>query len=385
MDIRKIKFIAMLSALFFLTTTAWTQTTVFTYQGKLTDNGTPQAIYQMEFKLFGSAGGNDQIGATVTNTNVAVMNGVFTANLEFGETAFPGADRFLQISVRRSAAESFVTLNPRQQIASSPYSIRTLSAAQADISLDSNKLGGIAASEYVTTSSVGNAFIKNDAAQQTANFNISGNGTLGGILQANEVKAQTGTGFYGLTQTDGTTTVSTYVGGSSSGAAGGWFGTQSNSPLHFFTNSGQPQMTILQNGYVGIGTFNPQANLHVAGNAVQDRANGGFAKAMLFVAANGTIVRCYNGVTGASAGNCGFTVALGSSGSYRVNFGFQVSDRFVSVTAQSRSQIGSPTFNFGANFSLSTLPNSNPQEVFIDTFRAESGERVDAAFTLIVF
>src|SRR5215210_4117907 len=82
------------------------QTTVFTYQGKLTDSGTPQTIYQMEFKLFGSLSGADQIGGAITNPNVAVNQGVFTVNLDFGEPAFSGADRYLQISVRRSAGES---------------------------------------------------------------------------------------------------------------------------------------------------------------------------------------------------------------------------------------------------------------------------------------
>ena len=84
----------------------------------------------MEFRLFGSPGGNDQIGGTITNPNVSVNQGVFTVNLDFdlGAAAFAGADRYLQIAVRRNAGESFVTLNPRQQITSSPYSIRTLSA-----------------------------------------------------------------------------------------------------------------------------------------------------------------------------------------------------------------------------------------------------------------
>lgn len=162
--------------------TAFAQTTTFTYQGKLTDSGTPQTIYQMEFKLFASVDGSDQIGSTITNNNVAVNGGVFTVNLDFGAPAFPGADRYLQISVRRSAAESFVTLNPRQQIASSPYSIRTLSAAQADIALDANKLGGVDASQYVTISTVGNSFIKNATTTQTADFNVSGNGIVGNTL-----------------------------------------------------------------------------------------------------------------------------------------------------------------------------------------------------------
>lgn len=122
------------------TSAAFGQTTVFDYQGRLSDSGASQSTYQMEFRLFGSLGGADQIGGAISNPNVAVTNGVFSVNLDFGAPAFPGADRFLQISVRRNTSESFITLNPRQQITSSPYSIRTLSAAQAD-ALSGNCVG----------------------------------------------------------------------------------------------------------------------------------------------------------------------------------------------------------------------------------------------------
>lgn len=106
----------------------------------------PQATYQMQVRLFGSLSGSDQIGSTITNTNVAVNEGVFTVNLDFGAAVFTGEERFLQIAVRRNASESFVTLRARQQIPSSPYSIHTLSATQADAALDSNKLDGVDAS-----------------------------------------------------------------------------------------------------------------------------------------------------------------------------------------------------------------------------------------------
>src|SRR5688500_15245378 len=124
--------ISLLSLIMILSAGAFSQTPVFTYQGKLSDTGAPPTgTYQMEFRLFDAASGGGQIGNVVPNNAVSVVDGIFTVSLNFGgATTFTGADRFLQISVRRNAGESFVMLNPRQQIASSPYSIRTLSAAQ---------------------------------------------------------------------------------------------------------------------------------------------------------------------------------------------------------------------------------------------------------------
>jgi hypothetical protein len=292
--------------------------------------------------------------------------------------------------VRRKSFEPFTTLSPRQEISATPYAIRAMSAAQADVALDSNKLGGIDAGQYATTTSIGNIFIRNSTTPQTgATFNIEGNGTIGGTFQAGAVRAQTARGLYGLTHTDGTTTVGTYVGGSSSGAEGGWFGTQSNDKLFLFTNNGQPTMTVDTTGNVGIGTTTPRATLDVAGNAVQDRDKGGMVKAMLYVdgtLVNPTILRCYNGSTGASTGNCGFTVNRNFDGIYVVNVGFQVSDRFISVAAKPSPPaiLGGLPENIGTNFGFDV---SNNTLVYVYTFFTvgNSLSKTDATFMLIVY
>jgi len=152
------------------------QTTAFNYQGNLTDTGTPQSTYQMQFKLFDASAAGNQIGSTITKSSVTVTDGVFSVSLDFGSNVFSGANRFLEIGVRRDANESYTILSPRQQIASSPYSIRTISAQQADLALNSNQLGGVAASEYVTTTNGGTSFIRNGTVQQTGDYNISGTG-----------------------------------------------------------------------------------------------------------------------------------------------------------------------------------------------------------------
>jgi hypothetical protein len=112
-----------------------TQTTSFTYQGKLTDGGGPaNGPYDLQFRLFDALGAGSLQGSpnTVTKTGVQVTNGIFTVQLDFGAEAFPGADRFLEISVKRPGDGSYTVLGPRQPVSSTPYAVRSLSAASAD-------------------------------------------------------------------------------------------------------------------------------------------------------------------------------------------------------------------------------------------------------------
>src|SRR5215813_7861456 len=114
-------------------TTASAQTSSFTYQGRLTDGGTSaNGNYDLQFALFDSLSGGTQVGSTLTLNTVAVSNGVFTVNLDFGASAFNGANRFLEISARPSGSSSFTLLSPRQQITPTPYALRSLTATTAD-------------------------------------------------------------------------------------------------------------------------------------------------------------------------------------------------------------------------------------------------------------
>jgi hypothetical protein len=71
------------------------------------------------------------------------------------------------------------------------------------------------------------------------------------------------------------------------------------------------------------------------GNASQARSAGGMVKALVAFDGFSTITSCYNSsLTGAAATTppCGFTETTLGTGAYNIDFGFQVSDRFISVT-----------------------------------------------------
>src|SRR5207244_7099285 len=100
------------------------QTTSFTYQGRLTDGGAPaNNNYDLQVTLWDAVVGGTQqpqpAPAALTKTNVAVTGGVFSVLLDFGVSAFPGADRFLEVGVRPGERDRKSTrLNSSHQIIS---------------------------------------------------------------------------------------------------------------------------------------------------------------------------------------------------------------------------------------------------------------------------
>ncbi len=87
---------------------------------------------------------------------------------------------------------------------------------------------------------------------------------------------------------------------------------------------------------VGVHGQGPVA-MKAEGNTLQDIGSGGWMKAMLLVRDIGLnapyIERCYNGVTGATESNCGFSISQpGGAGPVKITAPFKVVDRFFSVT-----------------------------------------------------
>jgi hypothetical protein len=458
-----------------ITSTALAQTTAFTYQGKLTDSSAPQSTYQMQFRLWSALVGGSQVGGQIDQPTVSVTDGVFTVLLDFGSSPFGGADRFLEIGVRRNAGENYTTLAPRQQLASSPYAIRTLSAQQADVALDANALGGVAANQYVTTASVGNAFVKNDTNPQTANYNITGNAQIGGLvglgtpLNGNfrldsfgSIRAQSNASAHFVAETTGG--VNTWARTYWRSPVQSWFmGTSrdfNNNQLYVVDETyppgvGRIRMMIEHNdgpilfpvgkvgigtltpdatlavssststsgnntavllapaigpnashvhygttgdwyirsaaaggkvvlqdtgGNVGIGTTAPNAKLSVVGSVSQDLNSSGLPKAMLFLLANGTLDRCYNGMTGQSMSGgttqsgCGFSVSA-SGGNFIVSFGVDVSSRYFTAAA----------FGGAVRKAINLRPGNNTTQVGGSVYDINAGTETVSDVFLVMF
>lgn len=195
-------------------TQAWAQTTAFTYQGKLSDGGSPaNGNYDLTFQLFDSAdiGRGVHQGDTVKLFGVPVSAGIFTVQLDFGACpdCFNGANRFLEIAVKPSGGGSFTTLSPRQPLSSTPYAVRSLSSGTTDLAIDAQQLGGVAADQYVqgsdtrltdarTPTAGSSNYIQNSTSQQAGtNFNITGNGIAAGTFSASTLNATSQYNFAG--------------------------------------------------------------------------------------------------------------------------------------------------------------------------------------------
>jgi hypothetical protein len=122
------------------------------------------------------------------------------------------------------------------------------------------------------------------------------------------------------------------------------------------------------------------------GNATQPLAAGGMVKALLNY--NGTSIQnCFNStLSGAAATTppCGFTVSSSTTGYYVIDFGFQVTDRFLSVTPTSSGTCQNnvcPGPTFWVTVGSSALSKTQASVVFANI----NNTFVDSSFHMVVY
>ncbi len=287
--------------------TSQAQTTAFNFQGRLNDGSNPaNGRYDLQFKLFNAITGGNQVGTTLDRPNLLLINGVFSTSLDFGSAAFSGGDRFIEISLRPSipanvAPNAFVILGARQQIMSVPYSVKSLNATNAD-----NAANAIFADTATNAANATNA----TTAQTAVNSQQLGS------LPASR---------YLSTDTNGDVTI---------------------------------------NGKV---TFN--------GNVYQPATAAGLPKAFVRLNRIGNVINCFNGVTGQSANNCGFTTIHSQTGVFGINFGFDVSSRVIIVTSEWDQ----------SDTVASIFSRSLPNQITIDVRYVNNSNFTDAPINIVIY
>lgn len=134
---------ALWAAILFLgaASLAQAQSTAFTYNGRLNLNGAPvNGAHEMRFTLYDASAGVNVIAGPLPPISADVVNGLFTVRIDFGAGIFTGPARWLSVEVR-PVGGAYTTLTPRQEVTSSPYSIRAQTAGGvADGTVAANQL-----------------------------------------------------------------------------------------------------------------------------------------------------------------------------------------------------------------------------------------------------
>ena len=170
--------------------TAHAQGTAFTYQGRLNSGGSPASgSYDLKFSLFATNTTGTAIAGPVTNTAMAVSNGLFTTTINFGAGVFLGSSNWLEIAVSTNGANSFTTLAPRQQLTPTPYAIYSAtagSAATATTATTANSANSVSAANIsgtILNSSLPSSILTNGASGVNISGTFSGNGA--GVTNVN--------------------------------------------------------------------------------------------------------------------------------------------------------------------------------------------------------
>jgi hypothetical protein len=149
MNLKRVSF-ALLLLVYCGSATVLAQGTAVTYQGRLTGGGIPaNGPYDLRFAVYDAQSGGTQIGPTVSQSSVAVSNGLFTVTLDFGPGVFTGPSCWLEMAVRTNSA-GYSTLVPRQPLTPAPYAVYAPRAGLAS-SVAANAVGAASLQDGAVT------------------------------------------------------------------------------------------------------------------------------------------------------------------------------------------------------------------------------------------
>jgi hypothetical protein len=106
------------------------QPTAISYEGYFTVANAPaQGLYDFRFTLYDLPDNGATVAVPIFTEDLSVQQGRFRVPLDFGDGAFDGEPRWLEIAIRPGAdAGDFTVLTPRQQLTPTPYALHAYRA-----------------------------------------------------------------------------------------------------------------------------------------------------------------------------------------------------------------------------------------------------------------
>lgn len=248
----------------------------FSYQGRLLTAGGPaNGTYDLTFSLYTTIAGGAPMNPRLTNSGVVVANGLFAAELDFGNV-FDGTAYWLEVGARTNGAPIFTSM-VRQPLIATPNALYARTAQTAN-SVAAGSVTGLGITASTITA---DKLAPQIGLWDKSGPNISYSGGNVGIGTANPGYRLTlkgsGNEVYSVMSEDGTQTPDNVTfqiapgDGSSSTRIGYLFGSfghslgflvanTRNAPLRFGTANTE-RMRIDAGGNVGIGTASPDRPL----------------------------------------------------------------------------------------------------------------------------
>jgi len=265
-------------------------TSTFNYQGRIIKDGVPiTSTCAIEFKLFDASTGGNQIGTTQTHGSVTVKAGLFTVALNFGDSAFTGDQRYLQVAFKCSGDANWTTMSPRQPLTAVPYALSlrpgaTISSSNTTAVLAGSLFGpigvigtsdkgiGIWGNSQTDSGVLGTSQVGDGVLGQASNYGsgVHGKNTNGGVGVYGETNgmapstgvygvshaSQTGIGVYGLADGHGTGVI-----GANDTNTGVFGWTKTGAGVRGYADEGGHGVEgISQTGYAGYFNGNVQVN-----------------------------------------------------------------------------------------------------------------------------
>jgi hypothetical protein len=130
---------ALIAAAKFVGGTPLEQT--FTYQGQLRNAGQlVSGPVDLKISMWDADTGGSQVGSTNTFNAMQLNDGRFACGLNFGNAAFDGSNRWIQVEFRNPAGSGqYQALSPRDKITATPYALYALNGANGVWVYDTNQ------------------------------------------------------------------------------------------------------------------------------------------------------------------------------------------------------------------------------------------------------